>query len=75
MKTKRLADVGVFLLARMTLCAIFLAPIWVGTSLLSIPELPLAAGRLAAALLYFHFQEDLIDRIAPRFGVTQLNGR
>jgi hypothetical protein len=73
--TNRLSTVAVFLLARITLCGVFLAPVWVATSLVSIPEIALAVGRVAAVMVYFRFQEDLIDRIAPRFGVTQLNGR
>jgi len=59
----------------MVLCGIFLAPVWVATSLVSIPEIVLAVGRVAAVMVYFRFQEDLVDRIVPRFGVAQLNGQ
>lgn len=72
MKTKRLA---LFLLARMTLCAMFIAPVWVVGSLLPVPEIVLAAVLAAVVLVYFRFQEDLVERIVPRFSVAQLRGR
>jgi hypothetical protein len=73
--TNRLSAVAVCLLARVTLCAIFLAPVWVVTSMVSIPEVVLAVGRAAAVMVYFRFQEALVERIVPRFSVAQLNGR
>jgi hypothetical protein len=59
----------------MALCAIFIAPFWVGGSLLQVPEIVLAGVLVAVDLAYFRFQEDLIDRIVPRFGISQLSGR
>lgn len=73
--TNRLSAVAVFLLVRLTLCAVFLAPVWIAISLVSIPEIALAVGRVAAVMVYFRFQEDLVERIFPRFSVAQLNGR
>jgi hypothetical protein len=72
MKTKRLL---MFLLPRMALCAFFIAPVWVVGSLLSIPEIVLAGVLGAVDLVYFRFQEALVERIVPRFSVAQLRGR
>jgi hypothetical protein len=72
MKTKRVA---IFLLPRMALCAVVIAPVWAVGRLLGFPEIVLVGVLAVVDLVYFRFQEDLIDRIAPRFGVSQLNGR
>jgi type IV secretory pathway VirB3-like protein len=72
MKTKRLA---IFLLTRMTLLAVFIAPVWAVGRLLAAPEIAIAGAMLIVNLTYFRFQEDLVDRIAPRYSVAQLSGR
>ncbi len=72
MKTKRLL---MFLLPRMALCVSFIAPVWVVGSLLSIPEVVFAGVLGAVDLVYFRFQEALVERIVPRFSVAQLRGR
>lgn len=64
-----------FFFPRVMLWAVFFTLLWVVASLLPIPEIALACVLGAVNLVYLRFQENLIDRIAPRFGVTQLNGR
>jgi hypothetical protein len=72
MKTKQLL---LFLFPRMTLWAMFVAPVWVVGSLLSVPEIVLATVLATVVMVYFRFQEDLVERIVPRFSVAQLRGR
>jgi hypothetical protein len=72
MKTKRLI---MFLLPRVMLWAMFIALVWIGGSLLPIPEIALAGVLAAVNLVYLRLQEDLVERIVPRFSVAQLNGR
>jgi hypothetical protein len=53
----------------------FIGPVWFVSSLLPIPEIVLAVVLCFAVLAYFRFQEDLVERIVPRFSVAQLRGR
>ncbi len=72
MKTKRLA---IFLLTRVSLLALFVAPVVVIGRMLAAPEIVISCLVIVVNLAFWLIEEDLIDRIAPRFGVTQLNGR
>lgn len=72
MKTKRLA---IFLLTRVSLLAFFVAPVVVIAKMLATPAIVISCLVIVVNLAFWLIEEDLIDRIAPRFGVTQLNGR
>lgn len=72
MKTKRLA---IFLLTRVSLLALFVTPVVVIGRMLAAPEIVISCLVIVVNLAFWLIEEDLIDRIAPRFGVTQLNGR
>jgi hypothetical protein len=71
MKTKRLAF---FLLTRVPLLALFVAPVVVMAKMLAAPAIVISCLVIVVNLAFWLIEEDLIDRIAPRFGVTQLNG-
>lgn len=71
-QTKRLA---IFLLTRIALLALFVAPVVAMGKLLAAPEIVVSCAVIVVNLAFWLIEEDLIDRIAPRFGVTQLNGR
>jgi hypothetical protein len=43
--------------------------------MLAAPGIVVSFAVIAVNLAFWLIEEDLIDRIAPRFGVTQLNGR
>ena len=64
-----------FLLPRVMLWAMFIVLVWVVGGLLPISEIALAWVLAAVNLVYLRFQEDVIDRIVPRFSVSQLSGR
>jgi hypothetical protein len=72
MQTKQLAIAA---LIRFALLMAFVAPVFAASHLLGAPELATSGAVVVVVLIVSWFQEDLIDRIAPRFGVTQLNGR
>ncbi len=72
MKTKRLA---IFLLTRAFLLALFVAPVVVIGKMLAAPGIVVSCSVIVVNLAFWLIEEDLIDRIAPRFGVSQLNGR
>jgi hypothetical protein len=71
-QTKRLA---IFLLTRVALLGFFVVPVVAIGKLLAMPEILVACAVIAVNLAFWLVEEDLIDRVAPRFGVTQLNGR
>ena len=71
-QTKRLA---IFLLTRAALLGLFVAPVVVIGKILAAPEIVISCLVIVVNLAFWLIEEDLIDRIAPRFGVTQLNGR
>lgn len=71
MKTKRLA---IFLLTRVSLLALFVAPVVFIGKMLAAPGIVVSCAAIFVNLAFWSIEEDLIDRIAPRFGVTQLNG-
>jgi hypothetical protein len=71
-QTKRLA---IFLLTRVALLGLFVTPVVTIGKLLAAPEIVVSCAVIAVNLAFWLVEEDLIDRIAPRFGVTQLNGR
>lgn len=72
MKTKRLA---IFFLTRVFLLALFVVPVVVAAKMLAAPAIVVSCAAIVVNLAFWLIEEDLIDRIAPRFGVTQLNGR
>ncbi|HEX6689269.1 MAG TPA: hypothetical protein VF085_11500 [Solirubrobacterales bacterium] len=72
MKTKRLV---IFLLTRVFLLTLFVAPAVVIGKMLAAPGIVISCLVIVVNLAFWLIEEDLIDRIAPRFGVTQLNGR
>ena len=72
MKTKRLA---LFLLTRVSLLALFVAPVVVIARMLAAPGIVISCLVIVVNLAFWLIEEDLIDRIAPRFGVTQPSGR
>jgi hypothetical protein len=43
--------------------------------MLAAPEIVISCVVIVVNLAFWLIEEDLIDRIAPRFGVAQLNGR
>ena len=71
-QTKRLA---IFLLTRIVLLAFFVAPVVAVGKMLAAPELVVSCAVIVVNLGFWLVEEDLIDRVAPRIGVTQLNGR
>lgn len=72
MKTKRLA---VFLLTRVFLLALFVVPVVVIGHMLAAPGIVVSCAAIVVNLAFWLIEEDLIDQVAPRFGVAQLNGR
>lgn len=71
-QTKRLA---IFLLTRIALLALFVVPVVAVGKALEAPDVVVSCAVIAVNLAFWLVEEDLIDRVAPRFGVTQLNGR
>lgn len=71
-QTKKLV---IFLLTRVPLLGLFIAPVVAIGKVLAAPELLVSCAVIAVNLAFWLVEEDLIDRVAPRFGVAQLNGR
>lgn len=71
-QTKRLA---IFFLTRVPLLALFVVPVFAIGKVLAAPGILVSCAVIVVNLLFWLVEEDLIDRVAPQFGVTQLNGR
>jgi hypothetical protein len=72
MQTKQLA---VAALIRFALLMTFVAPVFAAGHMLGAPELATSGAVVVVVLIVSWFQEDLIERIVPRFSVSQLSGR
>ena len=72
MQTKQLA---IAVLVRFALLMAAVVPVVGAGRLLDAPELAISGAVVVVVLIVSWFQEDLIERIVPRFSVAQLSGR